>query len=222
MDEQQLREEICEVGRRMYENGFVAANGGNISARLGEDVYLVTPTGVSKKDLTPEGLLIVDGRCEVIESDGSGRPSSESKVHMYCYENRPDVMSVCHSHAPYSVAMASLPIKMDKYFLPEAVFSLGAVPRCEYAPAGSHEVAESMAPYIEKHSALLLGNHGPVTMGNSVMQAYFRMETLEHVAHVYFITTLLGGPIEFTPEQAKVIFDRIEASGRIHPGNIKL
>ena len=78
------------------------------------------------------------------------------------------------------------------------------------------------APYIAKHSALLLGNHGPVTMGNSAMQAYYRMETLQHVAHVYFITTLLGGPIEFTPEQAKQIFDKIEASGRIHPGNIKL
>ena len=220
MDEQRIKEEICEVGRRMYQNGFVAANGGNISVRLDEDVYLVTPTGVSKNDLTPESLLKINGQCEVTE--GEGKPSSESKVHIYCYENRPDIVSVCHSHAPYSVAMASLNIKMDKYFLPEAVFSLGAVPRCEYAPAGSQEVAESMAPYIKKHSALLLGNHGPVTMGSSVMQAYFRMETLEHVAHVYFITTLLGGPIEFTPEQAKHIFDKIEASGRIHPGNIKL
>ena len=80
MDEQRIREEICEAGRRMYENGFVAANGGNISARLDEDVYLVTPTGVSKKDLSPEGLLKVDGRCEVIESDGNGKPSSESAM----------------------------------------------------------------------------------------------------------------------------------------------
>ena len=220
MSEQSIKEEICEAGRRMYQNGFVAANGGNISARIDEDVYIISPTGVSKNDLTPESLVKINGRCEVIEGDG--KPSSESKVHIYCYDNRPDVMSVCHSHAPHAVAMASLKIKMDKYFLPEQVGSLGAVPRCEYALAGTHEVAESMAPYIKKHSALLLGNHGPVTMGNSVMQAYFRMETLEHVAHVYFITTMLGGMMEFTPEQEEAIFDKIEASGRIHPGNIKL
>jgi L-fuculose-phosphate aldolase len=219
MNEQSIKEEMCEAGRRMYENGFVAANGGNISARIGENIYIVTPTGVSKKDLTPEGLLKINGQCEIIE--GEGKPSSESKVHIYCYENRPDVMSVCHSHAPYSVAMASTNFKMDKYFLPEQVFFLGAVPRCEYSPAGSNEVAESMAPYIEKHSALLLGNHGPVTMGDSIMQAYFRMETLEHVAHVYSITKMLGGVIEFTPEEEKYIFDKIEARGMIHPGNIK-
>ena len=220
MNEKKLREEICEVGKRMYQNGFVAANGGNISARLGDDLYLVTPTGVSKNDLTPDCLLKINGRCEIIE--GKGAPSSESKVHIYCYENRPDVMSVCHSHSPYAVAMASTDIKMDKYFLPEQVYIIGAVPRCEYAPAGSYELPKSMAPYIKKHSALLLGNHGPVTMGDSVMHTYFKMETLEHVAQEYFITKLLGGLIEYTPEQAKDIFDKIEASGEIHPGNIKL
>lgn len=220
MKEQTLREQICEVGRRMYNNGFVAANGGNISARLGKDVYIITPTGISKNDLTVECLLKINGKCEVIE--GEGKPSSESKVHIYCYEHRPDVMSVCHAHSPYAVAMCSTNFKMDKYFLPEQVFFLGAVPCCKYAHAGSDELPETMAPYIGKHSALLLGNHGPVTMGDSIMQAYFRMETLEHVSHVYFITKMLGGLNEFTPEQEKDIFDKIEKSGMVHPGNIKL
>lgn len=218
--ELKLREEICEVSRRMYQFGFSPCTSGNISARLAEDVYLITPSGVCKADLTPDKIVKMNGRCEVL--DGKGHASSEGKVHVYAYEHRPDVMGVCHAHAPCAVTMSSLTCKLDRYFLPDQVYYLGAVPRCEYAPSGSYAVAESMAPYIDKHSALLLGNHGAVTMGGSVSEAFYRLEMLEQYCKVAILANLMGGPREFTKEEADQIFEEVREEGIVHPGNITL
>ena len=214
-----LRQEICEVAHRMYEAGFSPANSGNISGRLGEGQYLITPSGVCKKDLTPDMLVKIDDGCNPIDG---GKASSEARVHVYCYQHRPDVMGVCHSHAPFATAFACMDRKLDRYILPDQVVYLGAVPRCEYQMYGTQGVAESMAPYIEKHSAWLLGNHGTVTMGDSVLDGYYRLEALEQYAKILFITTLMGGARAFTQEEAQAIFDDIRQSGMIHPGNIRL
>lgn len=220
LDEKQMRTELCEMAHRMYDAGFSPSSGGNLSVRLEENKYLVTPSGVCKKDLTEDQIVCVNGKGEVL--DGNGKASSEFRVHLFCYTHRPDVGGVCHSHAPFSTALSCLKIKLDKYFLPEQLFYLGAVPRCDYHASGTQAVAESMSSYIEKHSALLLGNHGTVTLGGTVREAYERLEALEQYAKILFITTLMGSAREFTSEEAKEMFEEIRQEGIIHPGNIQL
>lgn len=218
--ERLLRHEICKMAHRMYRLGFSPCNSGNISAKLADNCYLVTPSGVCKEDLTEEMIVKIDGKCRTLE--GIGHASSESKVHIYCYEHRPDVKAVCHAHPPFSVAYASMERKLDQYYLPDQVYYLGAVPRCEYRPAGTMAVAESMAPYIDKHSALLLGNHGAVTMGGDLGEAFGRMEMLEQFCKVDCITRLMGGAREFTEAELKDQFDDIAEEGIVHPGMIRL
>jgi L-fuculose-phosphate aldolase len=216
--EKELRASLCEMAHRMYDAGFSPANSGNLSARLGTDAYLITPSGVCKKDLTPERIVCVDSNGTVL--DGNGKASSEFRVHLFCYAHRPEVMGVCHSHAPFATALSCLKIKLDRYFLPDQLYYLGAVPRCEYHTSGTQAVADSMRPYIEKHSALLLGNHGTVTLGGSVREAYERLEALEQYAKVLFYTTLMGGAQEFTREEAQEMFDEIRQEGIVHPGDV--
>lgn len=219
-NEQMLRQKLCLIARRMYRQGFSPCNSGNISVKLGEDRFLITPSGVCKDELTEDMLVLIDERGNAL--DGKGRASSECRVHLYCYTHRPDVMAVCHAHAPFSVAYASVDRNLDRYFLPDQVYYLGAVPRCEYRLAGTQAIAESMAPYIAQHSALLLGNHGAVTMGNDLDDAWGRMEMLEQLCKVSFITDLLGGAREFTQSELQAQLDEITAEGIIHPGAVKL
>lgn len=214
--EQKLRHELCKLAHRMYRMGFSPCNSGNLSARLAEDRFLITPSGVCKEELTEDMLVLMDGSGRVL--DGRGRASSESRVHLYCYAHRPDVAAVCHAHAPFSVAYSATERRLDKSFLPDQVYYLGSVPRCEYRLAGTPQVAESMAPYIRRHSALLLGNHGAVTMGTDPDEAWGRMEMLEQLCRVSFITELLGGPRCFTPEELQVQLGQIEEEGIVHPG----
>lgn len=218
--EQMLRHELCKIAHRMYRQGFSPCNSGNISVKLEEDRFLITPSGVCKEELTEDMLVLMDGQGRVV--DGKGRASSESRVHLYCYAHRPEVTAVCHAHAPFSVAYAAMERKLDRSFLPDQVYYLGSVPRCEYWLAGTAEVAESMAPYIDRHSALLLGNHGAVTMGTDLDEAWGRMEMLEQLCKVSFITDLLGGPREFTPQELQVQLEEIAQEGIVHPGAGKL
>jgi L-fuculose-phosphate aldolase len=191
----------------MYEFGYSPCNSGNISARLDDSLYLVTPSGICKGELTPEKIVKMDDQCESV--DGFGKASSESKVHVYCYKHRPDVGGVVHSHAPFSVAMSCLNIKLDKYYLPDQVFYLGAIPRCDYHPSGSWALAESIEPYILDHNAFLLGNHGAVTLGKTLEDAYYRMEMLEQYCKVLFITELLGGARELSKDESNQIIEEI-------------
>ena len=216
--EKELRASLCEMAHRMYDAGFSPSCSGNLSARLGADAYLITPSGVCKKDLSPERIVCVDGNGTVL--GGNGKASSEFRVHLLCYAHRPEVMGVCHSHAPFATALSCLKIKLDRYFLPDQLYYLGAVPRCEYHTSGTQAVADSMLPYIEKHSALLLGNHGSVTLGGSVAEAYGRLEALEQYAKVLFYTSLMGGAREFTGEEAQEMFDEIRREGIVHPGDV--
>ena len=128
--EQMLRHELCKIAHRMYRQGFSPCNSGNISVKLEEDRFLITPSGVCKEELTEDMLVLMDGQGRVV--DGKGRASSESRVHLYCYAHRPEVTAVCHAHAPFSVAYAAMERKLDRSFLPDQVYYLGSVPRCEY------------------------------------------------------------------------------------------
>lgn len=206
MNEAELREQICEIGRRCWQKGWVAANDGNFSIRIGTNAFLVTPTGVSKGFMTAETLLLVDSECRPLTSS-CGKPSSEIKMHLRCYKERPDIRAVVHAHPPVSTAFAAARIPLDAPILSEFLMTLREVPVAPYATPGTDEVPDSIAALLHSHDAVLLANHGVITLGDTLMQAYYRLETLEHAAGIFLSARLLGGGVSLTSEQAKRLLD---------------
>ena len=200
-----VREEICEIGRRIHSNGFVAANDGNISVKVSENEFYCTPTGVSKGFMTPDMILKVNDKGEVLE--GSLKPSSEFKMHLRVYRERPDIRAVVHAHPPTATGFAVCGLPLDKYIMPEAVIFLGTVPITPYGTPSTQEVPDAITPYLKGHDALLLENHGALTYGPTLKDALFRMETLEFYAKIMMITKLLGGAKELTNEQVNKLMD---------------
>ncbi len=200
-----LRRDIVEVGRRIYDKGFVASNDGNISARLDDDRVMITPTGVSKGFMKPEDMVIVDMAGQVL--NGDKRPSSEVFMHLQVYQDRPDVNSVCHSHPPYATGFAVAGIALDQCVLPEVIIVLGDVPLVEYGTPGTEEFYKPVRKFLNDHDAFLLANHGTLTVGNDVFNAYYKTETLEHFAKIAFIAKQLGQVNVLPKVDAQKLFD---------------
>lgn len=199
MDELKAREMICDIGRRMYDRKFVAANDGNISIRIGKDVIICTPTGVSKGFMTPDMLVKINLKGEIIS--GSLKPSSEMKMHLRVYEENPEVLAVTHAHPPIATSFSIADMPLNKALISEAVVILGTVPVAPYATPGTEEVPNSIAPYCKGYNAILLANHGALTWGKDILEAYYRMESVEHYATISFYTNLIGKPNLLNAEQ---------------------
>ncbi len=185
-----LKSEIVAIGRRVYDRGYVASNDGNISARIDSERILVTPTGVSKGFMKPEDLVVLDMEGKVL--NGSNKPSSECFMHIKMYQEREDVNGVCHAHPPYATGFAVAGIPLDQCILPEVIVSLGGVPIAEYGLPGTDELFTPVLKYLKDHDAFLLENHGALTIGPDILNAYHKMETLEHFAHILFVAKALG------------------------------
>jgi L-fuculose-phosphate aldolase len=188
--EEEHRRDICAVGRWLHERGYAAATDGNVSLRLGADRILITPTSISKGMMTPEDLVIIDSEgCRV---SGLRKASSELAMHLLIYRLRPDVNAVCHAHPPTATGYAAAGIPLDKPILCELVIGLGTVPVARYGTPGTSELTSTMAPLVQGHDSILMANHGVVTYGPDLLDAFLRMETTEHFARVALVTELLG------------------------------
>jgi L-fuculose-phosphate aldolase len=209
----ELKKQICEIGRRVYEKGFVAANDGNISVRVGEDAFLVTPTGVSKGFLTPEMIIKVNGNGELLE--GTYKPTSEMKMHLRVYKERPDINAVVHVHPPYATAFAIAGIPMNQATMPELVVLLGTIPLAEYGTPSTEEVPEAVAKYVHDHQGVLLENHGALTWGKDLEHAYFLMESLEFCAKINWIAKQMNGDRELSKENVERLLE-LKAKMGIH------
>ena len=197
---QEEREAVCRVGKLLYDRGYVAANDGNISVRVGEGRLLITPSGVSKGRMTPDMLLVTDLDGTVIE--GKRHPSSEGKMHLEVYRGRPDVNAVVHAHPPVSTAFAVCRRGLETPYLSELVAGLGQVPCTpSFAMLSTEEVPQSVRPYLADHNALLLANHGALAWGGDLWEAFDRLETVEHTAKIVLNAQLLGGGIPLTEEE---------------------
>jgi len=185
-----LRKEICEVGRRVYQRGYVAANDGNISVRMEADRVLCTPTGVSKGYLSEDMLAVCDMDGEQIA--GSMKISSEIRMHLEIYKLRSDVNSVVHAHPPTATGFAVAGIELTQCVLPEVIVSLGGIPLAAYGTPGGPDIVEPMKPLLRQYDAVLMANHGVVTLGQHVMDAHFKMETVEHFAKIALVAHQLG------------------------------
>ena len=197
---QEEREAVCRVGKLLYDRGYVAANDGNISVRVGEGRLLITPSGVSKGRMTPDMLLVTDLDGTVIE--GNRHPSSEGKMHLEVYRGRPDVNAVVHAHPPVSTAFAVCRRGLETPYLSELVAGMGQVPCTpSFAMLSTEEVPQSVRPYLADHNALLLANHGALAWGGDLWEAFDRLETVEHTAKIVLNAQLLGGGIPLTEEE---------------------
>ncbi|MBI3683553.1 MAG: class II aldolase/adducin family protein [Acidobacteria bacterium] len=203
--ERELRQDIIEVGRLVFQKGWVAANDGNISIRLDEGRVLCTPTGVSKGMMHPDDLIICD--LEGSKLHGRKERTSEILMHLTIYKMRPDVRAVVHAHPPVATGFATAGRPLNEALLPEVIIGLGCVPLAAYGLPGTPELTEPMLPYIPKYNALLLANHGAVSYGDEVFQAYFRMETVEHYARIAFVAEMLGGATVLPKTEVDKLFD---------------
>lgn len=189
--ESQLRADIVEVGRRLYARGYTASNDGNISARLDERRLLMTPKSVCKGFMTPDMLCITD--LDGLKLAGDRDPSSEMQMHLEVYRQRPDAHAVVHAHPPVATAFAVAGIPLDRAVLAEVVTTLGSVPIADYATPSTKELPEAVRKYVKAHDGMLLANHGALTLGADLFSAYYKMETIEHFAHISFVARMLGG-----------------------------
>jgi len=188
--EEQIRAEIVEVGRRLYARGYVASNDGNISARLDDTRLVTTPRSVSKGFMTPDMMVVVDYEGKKLGGDRDA--SSELPMHLEIYRNRPDVNAVVHAHPPTATGFAVAGIPLTRAVLAEVVTTLGSVPIAEYGTPSTAELPDAVRKYIKAHDGMLLANHGAVTCGTSVLNAHFKMETIEHFARISLVARLLG------------------------------
>lgn len=229
MNESEARELIVEVGRLMYERGYVVSSDGNVSIRLDEDRILATPTMTSKGRMTVDSLAVTDLDGNPLSDK---RASSELAMHILIYKNRPEIRAVCHAHPPHGTAFAVAGLAIDKPILSEVILTLGCVPLTDYGTPSTDELTDAMRPFVAHHNALLMANHGAVAYGRNLWEAFDRMETLEHTAKIAILSRALGGANDLPPESIEKLINireragyldesaRCQACGYLHETNV--
>lgn len=216
----ELREQMCDICHKIWQLGWAAANDGNISVKLADGSLLATPTGISKSFITPEKIVHIDMLGNLLTEGGGYHPSSEIKMHIRCFQEREDVGAVVHAHPPVATGYAVANRALDEYSMIETVIALGSIPVTPYGTPSTHEVPDAIAPYLGCHDVVLLQNHGALAVGQDLLTAYYRMETLELFAKISLNALLLGGAQEISRENIdRLISMRADygVSGR-HPG----
>jgi L-fuculose-phosphate aldolase len=209
MDEVALRGALVETCRRLHARDLIGAGEGNVSVRLGSDRFLVTPSGANKGYLAPGDLVVVDAAGVVVE--GSGRASTELRMHLAAYAARPDVAAIVHAHPITAVALTVAGAPPPNDLVPEAAVTLGELAVAPFATPGTDEVPASLAPLFPRHDVILLARHGALALGRTLVEAFDRMETLERVARIALVARLAG---RCEPLPAEAIAKVLAAAGK--------
>ena len=207
VSEYEIKKQICDIGKRIYDRRMVAANDGNISVKLNENEFLCTPTGVSKGFMTPEYICKIDRQGNIIQANKGFKPSSEIKMHLRVYDKRPDVNAVVHAHPIFATSFAIAGIPLTQPIMPEAVIALGCVPIAEYGTPSTMEIPDNVEKYLQYYDAVLLESHGALTYSDSLLAAYHKMESVEFYAELLYKARQLGGPKEFSKEQVERLYE---------------
>jgi L-fuculose-phosphate aldolase len=189
---EQERIQLKEICKLLYDRQLVTASDGNISMRLDQDHIIITPSRKNKGLLQPEDMIVVDLEGKVIE--GKGKASSEFPMHKAIYQNRPEVNAIVHTHPVYATAFALAGKNIPSNYLIEAKVILGPTALAGYGTPGTLEMVEAIAPHIEKVNSILLKNHGAITYGTDLIDAYNRMDVLESIAKTIIMSKILGEP----------------------------
>jgi L-fuculose-phosphate aldolase len=219
--ERELRQDICDIGRYVWQKGWIAANDGNITIRMDDNRLLCTPTGVCKGLMQPDDLIVCDMQGNKIS--GVKERTSEVAMHLLIYSMRPDIRSVVHAHPPVATGFATAGKPLNQALLPEVIIGLGCVPLADYGLPGTQALTDGMVPYIPKYDAILMANHGAVCYGADVHQAFFRMETVEHYARIALVAELLGGATVLPRSEVQKLYDSrtrygVKAKSGVVPG----
>jgi L-fuculose-phosphate aldolase len=213
---------IVSVCHLLARNKMVSATDGNVSVRATGGTFFTTRSSVHKGDVTIGDIVEVDRSGKLIS--GTGKPSTEIKMHLLIYERRPDINAVIHAHPIFATAFAAAGHALDRPVFPEVLVMLGKIPLAPYATPSTDEIPDSIKPFVDDHDAILLANHGAVTYGKDLQQAYFGMEKLEHAAQITLYARMLGGEQLLSGEQIRKLIEVSEQSygKKIHydPANI--
>lgn len=201
MTEYQIKEQMCEIGRRLYAKGFAAANDGNITYRLNDKEILCTPTMVSKGYMKPDDICKVDYNGKQLA--GNRKRTSEVLLHLVVYKLNPNINAVVHCHPPHATAFAVAHEPIPKCILPEVEVFLGEVPIAKYETPGDQRFAETIAPYVKDCNTILLANHGTVTFGPTLENAYFNTEIIDAYCRILILSKLLGRVNYFDEEKTR-------------------
>ncbi|MCA9189320.1 MAG: class II aldolase/adducin family protein [Pirellulaceae bacterium] len=200
-----IKQDICEIGRRIYNKGFAAANDGNITVRISENEVLCTPTMHSKGFLKPEDIATVDMTGKQIA--GNKKRSSEALLHIEIYKQRPEVKSVVHCHPPHATAFAVAREPIPQCILPEVEVFLGDVPITKYETPGGQAFADTILPFVNKTNVILLANHGTVSYGENVERAYWWTEILDAYCRILLLAKQLGRINYLTEDKERELLD---------------
>ncbi len=195
--------QLVEICHRVAAKGFVAATDGNISLRLPDGTFLTTPTGLPKGEITESDLVVIDRFANRIS--GTRAPSTEIKMHLFLYRERPDVHAVVHCHPVYATGFAAAGIPLKENVFPEIIAGVGPIPLAPYATPSTEELGESLRPFVAQARAVLLANHGVVTFAGSLAEAYYLMEKVEQTAQTLFVAEMLGGAKQLSADQAALM-----------------
>lgn len=218
VSQRKVRQQLCEIGRRIWLKGFCAGTDGNYSCRIGENRILCTPSGMGKGFLKPDDLCTVDMDGHQIA--GKRKRTSEIRLHLAVYRNRADVGAVIHTHAPHATAFALAGVELPRGIYPEAEVSLGAVRTAKYVTPGDQRLADSIVPFIKDSNAVLLARHGTITFAEDLEQAYCRLEMLEAYARIVLLARQLGSLKPLSRQEMKELEDARKGSSqrRVHHG----
>lgn len=201
--EDQVRQKICEVGKKIYDKNFVASSDGNISARIDGNRFLITPTNVSKGNLKEENLSLIDMNGHLLSGE---KQSSEYKMHLEIYKKRNNVNAIIHAHPVYSTAFAVAGMGLEEYVLPEVVATIGLIPLVKYKTPSSQALAELVSRTAVNFDAMLLENHGLVVCGYDLWGTYYKLERVEHAFKVIYYAKMLGKVQHISGENVEEIF----------------
>lgn len=192
-------EKLISVCHKVYSKGFVSAYDGNVSAITENNTILITRSGICKGDVSEKDILEFDFSGRPLK--GEGRITTEFKLHLFAYSKRKEVNAVVHCHPVHATAISLLGEGLVKHYFPEVLLTLGKVPLCKYATPSTNDLPISIEPYIDFAWAFLLENHGALTLGKNLDDAYYKMEKLEHAAETIWKARLLGNPKELSSEE---------------------
>ena len=198
-EEARLRSAICEIGRLCYQRNFIVGADGNISGRLADGTILITPAGAMKGFLAPEQIAHVDMRGQPV--DTGPKASTEVGIHLVSYRERPDVRAVLHCHPPHAVALTLAGIDMQIPVIPEIIVTIGGIPTAPFGTPGTDELAASIQAIVSCSDTVVMQNHGSVTLGPNLLDAYKKLDMLEHTAKILWLAHCVG-PVKPLPPEA--------------------
>ncbi len=210
-----IKQDICEIGRRLYAKGFAAANDGNITVRIGDNEVLCTPTMHSKGFLKPDDISLVDMTGKQLS--GNKKRSSEALLHLEIYKRRPDIKSVVHCHPPHATAFAVAREPIPQCVLPEVEVFLGDVPITKYETPGGQAFADTIVPFVDKCNVIILANHGTVSFGEDVEKAYWWTEILDAYCRILMLSRQLGKVNYLDNQQSRELLELKDKWGFADP-----